>query len=426
MLASARAFRFLVLVWWYRILLSHQPAHAWIQPPLATSPVRTSLQLHASSAPQQRPFQHGLAILAMPYTSLDRIANEAILETALKQPTSKLSIVLRSDDIHASSHSIASLRKYVGEVYSALWDCEMGSEHPEIVLDAVVYVQNLPNAAPEQWIHHVADLDFIVSHDSICGWTTEGSGGRGTQYRDKDGVGGLHSYVSAINADRALRNLSPVTAIPVDPWPNGASLSFLKANNVHYLDDDVMEMDSSSEEEESSSFLGGAIIPSKSLFSSVCVGGTFDGMHHGHRKLLTLAVSSVQPGTGKLLVGVTVDAMLQHKQNAELIPPLQERMRNVLNFLHRLAPGMKNNIRIVPIEDAFGPPGSGPDFDALVLSHETLDTGHYLNQHRIKLGFKPLQLLCTRRTEPHGMSSTNLRRLKSQATKERENEKIKS
>lgn len=415
----ARAFRFLVLACWYRIL-SHQQAHAWIQP-LAT-PARVSLQLHASSA--QRSFQHGLAILAMPYTSLDRIANEAILETALQQRTSKLSIVLRSDDVHASSHSIASLRKYVGEVYSALWDCEMGSEHPEIVLDAVVYVQNLPNAAPEQWIHHVADLDYIVSHDSICGWTSEGSGGRGSQYQDTDGVGGLHSYVSAINADRASRNLSPVAAVPVDPWPNGASMSFLKENNVHYLDDDAIEMDSSSEE-ESSSFLGGAVIPSKSLFSSACVGGTFDGMHHGHRKLLTLAVSSVQPGTGKLLVGVTVDAMLQHKQHAELIPPLQERMHNVQKFLHRLAPGMKNNIRIVPIEDAYGPPGSGPDFDALVLSHETLDTGHYLNQHRIKLGLKPLQLLCTRRTEPHGMSSTSLRRLKSQAQK-RENIKIKS
>lgn len=304
----------------------------------------------------------------------------------------------------------------------------MGSEHPEIVVDAVVYVQNLPNAAPEQWIHHVSDLDFIVSHDSICGWTTEGSGGRGSIYQDTDGVGGLHSYVSAINADRASRNLLPVTAIPVHPWPNGASLSFLQANNVHYLDDDAIEMDSSSsssssskEEEESSFFLGGAIIPSKSLFSSVCVGGTFDGMHHGHRKLLTLAVSSVQPGTGKLLVGVTVDAMLQHKQHAELIPPLEERMRSVLNFCHRLAPGMKNNIRIVPIQDSFGPPGSEPDFDALVLSHETLDTGHYLNQHRIKLGFKPLQLLCTRRTEPHGMSSTNLRRLKRQAKNEREN-----
>ena len=298
----------------------------------------------------------------------------------------------------------------------------MGSDTPERVLDAIVYVQNLPNAAPEQWIHHVPDLDYIVSHDSICGWTSEG-GGRGSQFQDTDGVGGLEAYAAAITADRASRDLGPVAAVPVDPWPNGASLAFLKDNHVHFLDDDAVVMDAALEEEDSSALLGGAVIQSKSLFSSVCVGGTFDGMHYGHRKLLTLAVSSVQPGTGKLLVGITVDAMLQHKEYADLIPPLQERMQHVRDFIHRLAPGMKNRLRIVPIEDSFGPPGSGSDFDALVLSHETLDTGHYLNQHRIKSGLAPLELLCTRRTEPHGMSSTALRRLRRQAER-RENVKI--
>jgi pantetheine-phosphate adenylyltransferase/syntaxin 1B/2/3 len=371
-------------------------------------------------------FQHGLAILSMPTTSVDRIANEAILETALRQGANKLSIMLRSDDYSSSTHSIASLRKYVGEVYSNLWDCEMGSDHPERVLDAIVYVQNLPNAAPEQWIHHVPDLDYIVSHDSICGWTSEEASGRGSQYQNVngDGAGGLGAYVEAINADRAARKLSLVTAIPADPWPNAASPTFLRNNNVQFLDDDAVGKEKSVEDDEdSAALLGGAVIPTKSLFSSVCVGGTFDGMHYGHRKLLTLAVSSVQPQTGKLLVGVTVDEMLKHKEYAELIPPLKERMADVKDFLHRLAPGMKNRIRIVPISDTFGPPGSDPDFDALVLSHETLDNGHCLNEHRVKQGFEPLHLLCTRRTEPHGMSSTALRRLRQQA-KERENIRI--
>jgi cytidyltransferase-like protein len=364
----------------------------------------------------------------MPSTSIDRIANEAILETALRQGADKLSIVLRSDDYSFSSHSIASLRKYVGEVYSNLWDCEMGSAHPERVLDAIVYVQNLPNAAPEQWIHHVRDLDFVVSHDSICGWISEGAGGRGSHYQNAkgDGTGGLEAYVQAINADRKSRNLLPLAPIPADPWPKAASIAFLQDNHVSFLDDDevLLQSDNVTDDvDESAVFLGGAVIPNKCLFSSVCVGGTFDGMHYGHRKLLTLAVSSVQPGTGKLLVGVTVDAMLQHKEYAELIPPLDERIRDVQTFLHRLAPGMKNRIRIVPILDTFGPPGSDPDFEALVLSHETLENGHYLNEHRIKQGFKPLQLLCTRRTEPHGMSSTALRRLRQQA-KERENIRI--
>ena len=171
------------------------------------------------------------------------------------------------------------------------------------------------------------------------------------------------------------------------------------------------------------SALGGPQIRDSSLYDSVAVGGTFDGMHYGHRKLLTLAVSSVQPLTGRILIGVTRDEMLASKSYAELIPPLEERIEGVRDFVDNLAPGLKDRVRVVPIDDAFGPPGADPetqppgairnDFDALVLSHETLPTGKKLNEHRVKnLGMEPLMLLCTRRTEPHGMSSTALRRLR--------------
>jgi pantetheine-phosphate adenylyltransferase len=129
-------------------------------------------------------------------------------------------------------------------------------------------------------------------------------------------------------------------------------------------------------------------------------------------------MSSVNPVTGRLLVGVTVDSMLKKKKFAEYIPPLEERCTGVKQFLNRLAPGMMNNVQVLAISDAFGPPGQpGPNntFDALVLSHETLETGFLLNQHRMQeLGLPPLKLLCTRRTESHGMSSTALRRLRNQ------------
>jgi phosphopantetheine adenylyltransferase len=154
------------------------------------------------------------------------------------------------------------------------------------------------------------------------------------------------------------------------------------------------------------------------VYNAVCCGGTFDGLHFGHRKLLTLAVSSAMPVTGSLLVGVTVDEMLRRKTFYEQIPSFHERCHGVRQFLHRLAPGMINRIQVVPITDAFGPPGqkgTAAGFDALVLSHETLKTGYLLNEHRKhELDLPPLQLLCTRRTESHGMCSTALRRLRLQ------------
>jgi len=376
-------------------------------------------------------YSHGLAILRMPSTSIDRIANEAILETAVLQ-TKKLSVILRSSE---SVISLALLRRYVGEVYSTLWDCAFRSDASEF-LNVVVYPQNLPNTAPEQWIHLREDLDMVCSHDSICGWFSDSASGRGTMFSATEGLGGLKDHVAALNTERQNRGLLPVEALQVDPWPKGSNENFLKENNVMFMDDEGLEawpmtarntnsnLSTNEDERKTFSFLGGARIDSKSLFNKVCVGGTFDGMHYGHRKLLTLAVSSVLPQTGTLLIGVTVDEMLKGKKYADLIPPLHQRMDNVREFLYRLAPGMKNRIKIMSIRNSFGPPGSptkeGENFDALVLSHETIENGHLLNLHRVnKLGFKPLTLLCTRRTEVHGMSSTKLRERRSRLLEEK-------
>jgi phosphopantetheine adenylyltransferase len=374
-----------------------------------------------------------MAILSMPSTSTDKIANEAILFQAV-QHTRKLSVVLRAQ---GNKHpSLSRLRRYVGEVYSSLWDVAMASGTPDFC-DVVVYPQNLPNAAPEQWIHHASDLDSVCSHDIICGWVSESALGRGLQFQSSrgNGFGGLDSHVEALNADRAQRKLPPVKAIHVDPWPVGANAESQASNNIHWLDDEVYneepivyEEECEVDEEECETDenfdsvgacdqIGGARISRNTLYEKVAVGGTFDGMHYGHRKLLTLAVSSVNPVSGSILIGVTVDDMLKHKAYAEEIPLLEERMASAKDFVYRLAPGIKNSVRLVPISDEYGPPGrpdEGKDFDALVLSHETLENGCKLNQHRVEdLGYDPLALLCTRRTEPHGMSSTALRRVRS-------------
>ena len=402
-----------------------------------------SLRFHQSKSDNDgessKKYQHTLAILSMPYTSIDKIANEAILDQAIRN-TRKLSVVLRcQNDDDRNAPSLSRLRRYVGEVYSTLWDAVSlgGDDDDNEFCDVVVYPQNLPNAAPEKWIHAVSkDLDSVCSHDSICGWISSSAMGRGKQFQFSEGMGsgGLDAHVQAINAERESRDLSPVVAIHVDPWPKGASSEWQGSNNVVFLDDDSSEdedrndssdddangstvegsSDTSGESDLTSiSLMGGARIPTGCLFQKVAVAGTFDGMHYGHRKLLTLAISSVSPTNGQLLVGVTVDEMLKHKSYSEDIPNLEERMKGARDFVYRLAPGIKNRVRFIPISDEYGPPGTieeGSNFDALVLSHETLDNGHKLNEHRTQtLGLDPLTLLCTRRTEPHGMSSTALR-----------------
>jgi phosphopantetheine adenylyltransferase len=366
----------------------------------------------ASKQQQQHDFQHALAILAMPYTSMDRIANEAILETVLPR-TSKLSVVLRCES--GITPSTSALRRYVGEVYSQLWDCAVvDSQNPELP-DVAVYPANLPNAAPESWITIQPDLDCICSHDSLVGWVSNEANGRGRKFKATEGRGGLDEHIEALNSERRQRGLRNVAAlhVPENRWP-------IEDDNLIFVDDDEEQLCASTFREpkrdqvepDNSLMIGGVKTPQ--LFDSVAVGGTFDGLHFGHRKLLTLAVSSINPISGRLLVGVTRDEMLTRKEYAEYIPNLKTRMQDVERFIARLAPGMMNRVKIVPIVDKFGPPGEKEQFfDALVLSHETLETGYQLNRHRKEIGLPPLQLLCTRRTEAHGMSSTALRRLRS-------------
>jgi phosphopantetheine adenylyltransferase len=386
--------------------------------------------------PQQHQYQHALAILSMPESSVDRIMNEAVIETILPS-TNKLSVVLRCQG--GIIPTTAALRRYAGEIYSQLWDVALSADgisqiqNPDLP-NVVVYPQNLPNAAPESWIDIQPDLDCICSYDSTVGWTSETASttsslltrGKRFERMSGSGMGGLDDHVANVNRERQQRNLQQVKAVHVD------NLKILEdaiaTHCVTFLDDDDVEsgeigVAGSGDENENNNkstpgiFLAGAI-PHQHVYNSVCCGGTFDGLHFGHRKLLTLAVSSVAPLTGSLLVGVTVDEMLQKKAFYEQIPSFDERCFGVRQFLHRLAPGMINRIQVVPIMDAFGPPGqknTAPNFDALVLSHETLKTGYMLNQHRTnELHVPPLQLLCTRRTESHGMSSTALRRLRLQ------------
>lgn len=426
-------------------------------------PHETHLYLKSSSSSSSQSndnklYKHTLAILTLPVTSSDRVANTAILQKAISctAPSQKLSVVLRCRD-DDTAHSLPALRRYVGEIYSVAWDLISTSESSENLLNLIVYPQSLPNTPPEQWIHHRTDLDCVCSHDSIIGWHSVGSGKTSDKYQTQEGngYGGLNDHVDAMNADRTQRGLQKVEALHVTPWPIAAQNNLKsmnesnEPNKIVFLEDDEeytnnhdiqhkqtrFTRDSSpdtnedSDDDDESYILNGPIVHDSSLFSCVAVGGTFDGMHYGHRKLLTLAISSVIPPTsisgtgGQLLVGVTSDEMLTSKTLSEKIAPIEQRLKGVQEFLDQLAPGMKNMINIVKIEDALGPPAFDPKFDALVLSDEVLENGIALNKHRRSLGMKEMTLLCTRRTEANAMSSTALRKWKDLTTQSNNNNK---
>lgn len=145
-------------------------------------------------------------------------------------------------------------------------------------------------------------------------------------------------------------------------------------------------------------------------YRKVALGGTFDKLHNGHRKLLTLAAAS---STDTLIVGVMGDELLKKKANSELIAKFAERKEFVSIFLSITKPSL--TYEILELSDPFGPTITDPSIDAIVVSSETISGANKINLLRSEKGLSPLVILVSRRSGGATMSSTFIRRTLSSA-----------
>lgn len=140
-------------------------------------------------------------------------------------------------------------------------------------------------------------------------------------------------------------------------------------------------------------------------FAKVALGGTFDKLHNGHRKLLTIGATIC---TGTLIVGIMADELLQKKNNANLIDRFFIRKALVEAFVGMLKPDLPS-LYIAELHDPFGPALSDPDVEAIVVSSETIAGASKINKLRADRGFAPLQVVVIRRSDVATLSSTYLR-----------------
>jgi pantetheine-phosphate adenylyltransferase len=113
-------------------------------------------------------------------------------------------------------------------------------------------------------------------------------------------------------------------------------------------------------------------------FRKVAVGGTFDGLHRGHRALLDKAFDIGE----MVLVGLTSDAFAGKKCRSFL-----DRKKHLMDYLGG------RRYEIVELGDPYGPAIHDPEIGAIVVSEETRKKAEEINQIRAGKGLRPLRIV---------------------------------
>lgn len=122
----------------------------------------------------------------------------------------------------------------------------------------------------------------------------------------------------------------------------------------------------------------------------VCIGGTFDSLHNGHKRLIEKAFDI----GSEVTIGLTSDRMARVGREGK-IKSFEVRKKNLDCYIRKVvgAAGRAHNYdyEIVRIDDRFGPAASGR-FDAIIVSPETRFVAEQINAIRTTNGLNPMSI----------------------------------
>lgn len=122
----------------------------------------------------------------------------------------------------------------------------------------------------------------------------------------------------------------------------------------------------------------------------VAVGGTFDVLHAGHKRLLERAFELGQV----VFIGVSGDRFVSGLDKDHRVKSFNARRSSLIRFLK--SKDWFRRAKIVELKDWFGPATRRRNIDALVVSQESRYRGGLVNSLREKNGLPPVRLYVVR------------------------------
>jgi cytidyltransferase-like protein len=142
-------------------------------------------------------------------------------------------------------------------------------------------------------------------------------------------------------------------------------------------------------------------------FPVVAVGGTFDLVHKGHRKLLDTAFEVGET----VMIGVTSDRFVKKLHKPHKVDSYEIREKELKKLLKRR--NWLDRSVIVSLEDPYGPTTKENNIDALIVSQRTEPTAELINRLRRQKGLRPLNIVSitlVRAEDSRPISTTRIRR----------------